>query len=80
MAWIDSRKRMRIYERDGYKCRYCGIKLPYANLSLDHIQARSKGGNDSEDNLVTACAQCQWRKMAKTVKEANMTLLPIENR
>lgn len=32
---------------------------------LDHRKAYSKGGDDSEDNLVTACNKCNTRKSNK---------------
>lgn len=76
--WISPKKRKAIYERDRYCCRYCGKKLVFGQLSLDHIVARSKGGKHSEDNLVTACPQCQWKKMNRSLEEAGMTLLPIK--
>jgi len=79
MNWIDDKKRLRIYERDNYACRYCGRSLSKKDgtLSIDHIKARSKGGTNEECNLVTSCAQCQWKKMAKSVEESGMCLLPI---
>ena len=31
-------------------------------LEVDHVHPRSKGGSDSEDNLVTACFDCNQGK------------------
>lgn len=51
-----------VFERDGYTCQYCGAKAPDAELHVDHIVPVSKGGGNSLDNLVTACAACNLGK------------------
>ena len=54
--------RDRVFARDGYRCVYCGAVLPAEQLSLDHVQPRMRGGDNSEGNLVTACHACNTRK------------------
>jgi 5-methylcytosine-specific restriction endonuclease McrA len=55
-------KRERIFERDGYRCVYCGQVFPSEELTLDHVQPRLRGGDRSEGNLVTACGGCNVLK------------------
>ena len=55
-------KRNRIFDRDGYRCIYCGEQLPAEELTLDHVQPRVRGGDRSEGNLVTACMACNTLK------------------
>lgn len=55
-------KRMRIFERDDYRCVYCGERFAPEELTLDHVQARVRGGDRSEGNLVTACTACNTLK------------------
>jgi len=55
-------KRNEIFERDGYRCVYCGVQLPAEELTLDHVQPRVRGGDRSEGNLVTACRACNTLK------------------
>jgi hypothetical protein len=55
-------KRKEIFERDGYRCVYCGVQLPAEELTLDHVQPRVRGGDRSEGNLVTACGGCNTLK------------------
>jgi 5-methylcytosine-specific restriction endonuclease McrA len=55
-------KRHRIFERDDYRCVYCGEQFPVETLTIDHVQPRVKGGDRSEGNLVTACGACNVRK------------------
>ncbi|MBV9772874.1 MAG: HNH endonuclease [Gemmatimonadetes bacterium] len=54
--------RERIFSRDGFRCVYCGEVFPFEKLTLDHVQPRMRGGDDSPGNLVTACGPCNTRK------------------
>ncbi len=60
--------------RDGHQCQYCGKQPPLRELNIDHVQPRSRGGDDSWENLVTACRHCNLRKGWRTPEEANMRL------
>lgn len=55
-------KRNEIFERDGFRCVYCGTSFPAEELTLDHVQPRVRGGDRSEGNLVTACMACNTKK------------------
>jgi 5-methylcytosine-specific restriction endonuclease McrA len=55
-------KRNRIFERDGYRCVYCGECFETDELSVDHVQPRVRGGDHSDGNLVTACKGCNTAK------------------
>jgi 5-methylcytosine-specific restriction endonuclease McrA len=68
-------KRLRIYMRDKFRCQYCGEKKPVSELTLDHILPRSRGGDNSPVNIVTACVPCNNRKSDRTPAEARMPLL-----
>jgi 5-methylcytosine-specific restriction endonuclease McrA len=59
--------RIKIYERDQYKCRYCGKQLTRFTATLDHVKAVAEGGDNSFDNLVTACLECNSRKHKRAV-------------
>jgi len=68
-------KRLRIYMRDKFRCQYCGEKKNVDELTLDHILPRSRGGDNSPVNVVTACVACNNRKGNRTPDEARMPLL-----
>jgi 5-methylcytosine-specific restriction endonuclease McrA len=55
-------KRNLIFERDDFRCVYCGEQFPVDELSLDHVEPRVRGGDRSEGNLVTACKACNTLK------------------
>jgi len=48
-------------------------------LTLDHIFPRSRGGENSPVNIVTACLSCNNRKGARTPSEARMPLLTTQS-
>lgn len=60
--------RANIFKRDNYKCVYCGEHHRGA-MTLDHVVPRSKGGEDSFENLVTCCMPCNFEKDDLTVEE-----------
>jgi len=70
-----SMRRLRIYMRDKYRCQYCGEKKNAAELTVDHILPRSRGGDNSPINVVAACVKCNNRKSDRTPEEARMPLL-----
>ena len=55
-------QRGEIFARDGYRCVFCGQVFPEEELTVDHLQARSRGGDRSGGNLVTACGACNVKK------------------
>lgn len=59
--------RIKVFERDGYKCRYCGKQLTRFTCTLDHVTPVVAGGTNSLDNLVTACLGCNSRKHQRPV-------------
>lgn len=59
--------RIKVYERDEYKCRYCGKQLTRFTATIDHVKAVAEGGDNSFDNLVTACLECNSRKNKRPV-------------
>jgi 5-methylcytosine-specific restriction endonuclease McrA len=63
--------RASIYKRDDHECQYCGSEK---DLTLDHVIPRSKGGQDTWDNLVTCCSKCNLKKGNKLLSESNMIL------
>jgi 5-methylcytosine-specific restriction endonuclease McrA len=71
-------KRMRIYMRDKYRCQYCGARKGVSELTIDHILPRSRGGDNSPVNIVTACVPCNNRKSNRTPDEARMPLLTTQ--
>ncbi|MEA2063238.1 MAG: HNH endonuclease [Gemmatimonadota bacterium] len=70
---VISLNRRNILRRDGHRCQYCGTtRVP---LTTDHVIPRSLGGDDSWENLVTACVRCNNKKGARTPEKAGLELV-----
>lgn len=64
--------RRNIFIRDNHQCSYCGKRSGV--LTVDHIIPREQGGQDTWENLVTACPRCNLLKSNRTPEEAHMPL------
>ena len=64
--------RREIFIRDNYTCQYC--QRQFADLTIDHVIPRSRGGMHVWDNVVTACKACNHRKGGKSIAEARLSL------
>lgn len=62
-------RREQIFERDQFRCVYCGKVFLAEELTVDHVQARVRGGDRSGGNLVTACSGCNTAKGHRRVGE-----------
>lgn len=69
--------RKNILRRDGHRCQYCSVSQ---NLTVDHVIPRSKGGEDTWENLVAACVKCNNKKGDRSPEQARMSLLTTPKR
>lgn len=72
--------RRTIYKRDENTCQYCGKKCNTCDLSIDHINPKSRGGKTTWENCVLACIKCNTKKANRTPDEAKMTLIKKPNK
>ena len=66
--------RKSIFLRDRYSCQYCHAVLMPKQLTLDHVNPRSRGGGNTWENMVSCCYPCNNRKADRTPQEAGMPL------
>jgi len=57
--------RARILRRDLWECYWCGADA----TTVDHLVPVAKGGLDIDENLVAACAKCNYAKQDKMPDE-----------
>lgn len=67
-------KRVNLARRDDFKCQYCGSDLDLPEVTVDHVLPRSRGGQNTWENCVSACSDCNGTKADKTPDEAGMKL------
>ncbi len=64
-----------VFLRDRHTCQYCGERNKV--LTLDHVRPRRQGGQQTWENIVSACILCNHNKAGRTPREAGMTLLRL---
>lgn len=67
--------RQTLFQRDHFKCAYCGGHFDKRALTVDHINPRDRGGKTTWENTITACKACNMKKGNKTLAQAGMKLL-----
>lgn len=60
-----------VLKRDKHTCGYCGKTA----TTHDHILPKSRGGQDTWENSISACLKCNQKKADRTPQEANMPIL-----
>ena len=58
--------RFNVFLRDRFECQYCGAR---EDLTFDHLVPRSRGGQTTWTNVVTACAPCNLQKGNKSCRQ-----------
>jgi 5-methylcytosine-specific restriction endonuclease McrA len=67
--------RLNLFIRDRNKCQYCGAsEEDGADLNIDHVVPRSKGGRTEWTNIVLSCISCNNKKQDKTLEQSGMKL------
>ena len=56
--------RVEVYNKYGGHCAYCGKKIEYKDMQVDHIKAKKgvERGTDDIENLNPSCRACNFRK------------------
>lgn len=67
--------RSAVFKRDNYHCQYCEKSLTYSQITIDHIVPRSLGGNNTFENCVAACYDCNRKKGPSLLHETEMKLV-----
>jgi len=73
---------LKVFARDGYRCRLCGCKTPKhlrgknqpISPELDHIVPISAGGGHTWDNVQCACRTCNIRKSGKVLGQLRLAV------
>ena len=73
--------RRAVFERDGGKCRLCGVQTSLSgarsawdthrpvSCQADHIFPRARGGQNNPENIQLLCQPCNSQKGNKTMAE-----------
>lgn len=64
-----------VFKRDLFTCCYTGKPLPPSQLTVDHVIPKSRGGQSTWENCVTASLEINSAKGNKTPDEAGLKLI-----
>ena len=65
--------RKNIIKRDGGRCQYCGNRK--SQMTVDHVVPKIYGGEDTWENLVCACHNCNNRKGHHLPEQVGLRLI-----
>jgi 5-methylcytosine-specific restriction endonuclease McrA len=66
--------RRNLYRRDHNTCQYCLVRPGTAELTVDHVLPRSRGGLSTWENCVLACVACNRHKADRVPWEVGLRL------
>ena len=69
---LSKEDRLKVYEKYNGHCAYCGIKLEYKDMQIDHLVSFFKGNHklvdekeiETFDNYMPSCRMCNFYKRA----------------
>ncbi len=68
MSRVRGKLRLHVFEKAHFECEYC--RSPQnsllADLEVEHIQPKAKGGKTVDENLCAACRKCNQLKQVQT--------------
>lgn len=73
--FTNEERRQELFNRDKWRCQYCGESVTSKNATLDHFIPQSKGGTHAAENLRTACILCNSVKSGRLFEEAAPLLI-----
>ena len=56
-----------VYEKYGGRCAYCGRKIEYKDMQVDHMVAVCNGGTSDMCNLMPSCRRCNHYKRSSSI-------------
>ena len=71
---LSKKTRFDVFKRDKFTCQYCGAVPPTVLLHVDHVHPVVEGGENDQDNLVTACEPCNLGKGGRLLSSVPQSL------
>ncbi len=78
---IPKKIREQVYKKYNGYCAYCGCKLEYKDMQVDHVISvyGNDGGND-KDNLLPSCRMCNFYKSTFPLEDFRKNLETLHER
>ena len=56
---IPTKERNDFYKMYGGRCAYCGVKITFRGMQIDHKIPLAINGEDTKENMLPACRTCR---------------------
>ena len=73
-------ERLLVYDKFNGKCAYCGCKLNYNEMTVDHVEPLRNGGIDEVINMYPSCRSCNHYKSTYTTDKFKHEIGQIPSR
>lgn len=78
---IPKRVREQIYHKYDGHCAYCGCKLEYKDMQVDHLKpVYGYDGNNDMENLMPSCRMCNFYKSTFPLENFRKNLETLHTR
>lgn len=77
---ISKATRQKVLDKYGGHCAYCGKVLDLKTLRVDHLHPHYRGGEDSFENYMPACYQCNFYKSTFMLEEFREQMSTLHER
>ena len=56
---LSAKERNDFYKMYGCRCAYCGVKITFRGMQIDHKIPLAINGEDTKENMLPACRTCR---------------------
>ncbi len=77
---ISKKIRKQIYKQYDGHCGYCGKKLEYKDMQVDHIHPVALNGMNDTVNLICSCRSCNFYKSTFTLEKFREQMRTVTDR
>lgn len=77
---ITKAERRQVYEKYDGHCAYCGKKIEYKDMQVDHMKPLRLGGADDMSNYMPACRSCNHYKRGNSLEGFRKLVEEIPNK
>ncbi len=83
---LTKKQRLLVYDKCGGRCAYCGRKIEYKDMQVDHLESvyianiHGKEVDNELKNLMPACRMCNFYKSTMGIDKFRQTVKSIPER
>ena len=63
-----------VWLRDDGRCQYCEKTIVLTEATVDHVIPKSRGGQNTWENVALACAKCNQKKGSRLLENTNLKI------